>query len=202
MLYYHNTNMKKGQLILFIGPTCVGKTTLINKLRDQYFPDSGLIISFTTRPPRTEMGERNGIGYFFLSEEEFLKMEANGEFYESVKRPTGYYASSQKQVHELQEQYPIVFGDLDVEGAKVVKSREPDSLMVFLYPDDIADLGVRLRARPHREPEEKILARLRVAEEEMAHKDDFDVSLCNEDGKFEETVAKMLNILKGRRISS
>ena len=193
--------MKKGQLVLFIGPTCVGKTTLIGALRQQYFPDSGLIVSYTTRPPRTEMGEQNGVGYFFVTEEEFLAMEERGDFYESVKRPTGFYASSRKQVHELLDQYPVVFGDLDVEGAKVVKEMEPDSLMVFLYPDDLADLGERLRARPIKEPEEKILARLAAAQEEMQHRDDFDVALLNVDGQFEDTVAKMLEILKERGIS-
>lgn len=191
---------KKGQLILFIGPTCVGKTTVMAALRERYFPESGLIVSITTREPRTEMGERDGVGYFFVSEEEFLRMEASGDFYESVKRPTGYYASSQKQVHELLEKFPVVFGDLDIEGAKVVKSREPDSLMIFLYPDDVEDLGVRLRARPIREAEEKILGRLRIAEEEMQHQDDFDVKICNEDGKFEETVGKVVGVLRERGI--
>lgn len=200
MVYYQNTNMKKAQLVLFIGPTCVGKTTLISALRKEYFSQSGLIVSYTTRPPRTEMGERDGVGYFFVSEEEFLQMEERGDFYESVKRPTGYYASSRKQVHELLDTFPIVFGDLDVEGAKVVKSMEPDALMVFLYPDDISDLGVRLRARPIKEPEEKIQGRLKAAEEEMTHRDEFDVALENVDGQFEKTVEKMLEILKERGV--
>jgi guanylate kinase len=146
------------------------------------------------------MGERDGVGYFFVSEEEFLQMEERGDFYESVKRPTGYYASSRKQVHELLDTFPIVFGDLDVEGAKVVKSMEPDALMVFLYPDDISDLGVRLRARPIKEPEEKIQGRLKAAEEEMTHRDEFDIALENVDGQFEKTVEKMLEILKERGV--
>ncbi len=193
--------MKKGQLVLFIGPTCVGKTTVISALRERFFPDSGLVVSFTTREPRTEMGEKNGTGYFFVSEEEFLAMEARGEFYESVKRPTGYYASSQKQVHDLLEKHPLVLGDLDVEGAKVVKQRDPDSLLIFLYPDKMTDLGVRLRARPIKEAEEKILARLRVAEEEMLHQDDFDLKILNANGKFEETVEKVLMELKNKGIT-
>ena len=65
--------MKKGQLVLFIGPTCVGKTSVISSLRERFFPDSGLVVSFTTRAPRTEMGEKNGTGYFFVSEQEFLE---------------------------------------------------------------------------------------------------------------------------------
>ena len=193
--------MKKGQLVLFIGPTCVGKTTVISALRERFFPDSGLVVSFTTRAPRTEMGEKNGTGYFFVSEQEFLEMDAKGEFYESVKRPTGFYASSQKQVHDQLEKHPLVFGDLDVDGAKVVKQRDPDSLLVFLYPDNMADLGGRLRARPIKEAEEKIRARLEVAEEEMLHRDDFDVKILNKDGKFEETVEKVLAELKNRRIT-
>ena len=188
--------MKKGQLVLFIGPTCVGKTTVISALRERFFPDSGLVVSFTTREPRTEMGEKNGTGYFFVSEQEFLEMDAKGEFYESVKRPTGFYASSQKQVHDQLEKHPLVFGDLDVEGAKVVKQRDPDSLLIFLYPDNMADLGGRLRARPIKEAEEKIRARLEVADEEMLHQDDFDVKILNMDGKFEETVEKVLAELK------
>ena len=188
--------MKKGQLVLFIGPTCVGKTTVISALRERFFPDSGLVVSFTTREPRTEMGEKNGTGYFFVTEEEFLGMEARGEFYESVKRPTGFYASSQKQVHDLLEKYPLVLGDLDVEGAKVVKERDPESFLIFLYPDNMEDLGVRLRARPIREAEEKILARLKVADEEVLHQDDFDVKVLNVNDKFEETVEKVLAELK------
>ena len=188
--------MNKGQLVLFIGPTCVGKTTVISSLRERFFPDSGLVVSFTTRAPRTEMGEKNGTGYFFVSEQEFLEMDAKGEFYESVKRPTGFYASSQKQVHDQLEKHPLVFGDLDVEGAKVVKQRDPDSLLIFLYPDNMADLGGRLRARPIKEAEEKIRARLQVADEEMLHQDDFDVKILNRDGKFEETVEKVLAELK------
>lgn len=193
-------NTKKRQLIIFIGPTCVGKTTLMSALRERYFPNSGLIVSITTREPRTEMGEKDGVGYFFVSEEEFLQMEANGEFYESVKRPTGFYASSQKQVHELLEKHTVVFGDLDIEGAKVVKLREPDSLMIFLYPDNVKDLGTRLRARPIQEAEEKILGRLKIAEEEMTYQDDFDVKICNVDGKFEETVEKVMGMLRERGI--
>ena len=193
--------MKKGQIILFIGPTCVGKTTVISALRERYFKDSGLIVSFTTRPPRTEMGEKNGAGYFFVSEEEFLAMEERGEFYESVKRPTGYYASSQKQVHDLLEMHPLVLGDLDIEGAKVVKEREPDSLTIFLCPDNMTDLGVRLRARPIKEAEEKIIARLTVAEDEMYHQDDFDVKILNVNDKLEETVEKVLAELKKKGIT-
>ena len=194
--------MKKGQLVLFIGPTCVGKTTVISALRERFFPDSGLVVSLTTREPRTEMGEKNGTGYFFVTEEEFLAMEERGEFYESVKRPTGFYASSQKQVHDLLLEHPLVFGDLDVEGAKVVKERDPDSLLIFLYPNKMADLGVRLRARPIKEAEEKILARLQVAEEEMLHQDDFDVKIENTDGQFEKTVEKVLVELKKMGITT
>ena len=193
--------MKKGQLVLFVGPTCVGKTTVISALRERFFPDSGLVVSFTTREPRTEMGEKNGTGYFFVTEQEFLEMDAKGEFYESVKRPTGFYASSQKQVHDQLEKHPLVFGDLDVEGAKVVKQRDPDSLLIFLYPDNMADLGGRLRARPIKEAEEKIHARLEVADEEMLHQDDFDVKILNKDGKFEETVEKVLAELKKKGIT-
>lgn len=89
-----------------------------------------------------------------------------------------------------------MLGDLDVEGAKVVKERDPESFLIFLYPDNMEDLGVRLRARPIREAEEKIIGRLKIAEEEMLHQNDFDVKIENTEGKFEETVEKVLVELK------
>ncbi|HEY9585072.1 MAG TPA: hypothetical protein VJJ02_00570 [Candidatus Paceibacterota bacterium] len=190
--------MKKGQIILFIGPTCTGKTVLIEALRRGHFRDSGVIISLTTRVKRP--WEKDGVDYFFVSEKEFLRGKDNGEYYEWVKRPDGvYYASSQKQVHELLRKHPFVFGALDIEGSHRVKELEQDAVAIFLYPDNMGDLEKRLRVRGDLS-EEKIRIRLETAKEEMLSVNDFDASLENVDGKFPETVRRALELLRARGV--
>jgi guanylate kinase len=189
-------NKEKGQLILFVGPTCVGKTTLIAALQ-KHLPDTGVIISTTTRPIRPT--ETDGVDYEFTTDADFVRRREAGEFYEAVKRPTGYYGSSRLNVHELLGKYRLVFGALDIEGCRIVKKLEPETLVIFLYPGDMADLKKRLHERGT--GDEEITARLTIAEEEMLSKDEFEASLENIDGKFEETVRKALTLLRARGLA-
>lgn len=191
----HNMNTEKGQLILFVGPTCVGKTTLIAALQKQ-LPDTGVIISTTTRPIRPT--ETDGVDYEFTTDADFVRRREAGEFYEAVKRPTGYYGSSRLNVHELLAKHRVVFGALDIEGCRIVKQMEPETLVIFLYPGDMADLKKRLHERGTGDAE--IAARLAIAEEEMHSQDEFDESLENIDGKFEETVEQALTLLHARGV--
>lgn len=185
----------KGQFVLIVGPTCVGKTTLINALVEK-IPDAGVIISTTTRAMRPN--EVNGVDYEFTTDEDFEKRKAAGEFYEAVKRPTGYYGSSRLQVQDLLKKHPIVFGALDVEGCRIVKSLDPETLVIFLYPGDMADLKERLHLRGT--GEEEVRARLAIAHEEMLSRDEFDAAVENIDGRFEETVEKVMEVFRGHNI--
>lgn len=183
----------KGKFVLIVGPTCVGKTTLINALKEK-IPNVGVIISTTTRAIRPN--EVSGVDYEFTNDADFEEREKAGEFYETVKRPTGYYGSSRLQVQDLLTKHPIVFGALDVEGCRIVKSMDPETLVIFLYPGDMADLRERLRIRGT--GEEEVLARLAIADEEMLSRDEFDVAIENIDGKFEDTVEKVMEVLRER----
>jgi guanylate kinase len=186
--------MKKGQIVLFVGPTCVGKTTLIEALQKEHFADSGVIVSLTTRARRP--WEKDGVDYLFVSEEEFLRGKDAGEYYEWVKRPDGVnYASSQAQVRKLLDIHPIVFGALDIEGCERVKEMETNALVIFLYPDDMAHLEERIRLRGDLS-EEKIKVRLAIAEEEMHSRDKFDEAIENVNGKFAETVTNTVALLR------
>jgi guanylate kinase len=174
----------------------VGKTTLIEALRGK-LPDTGVIVSTTTRSIRPN--EENGVDYEFTTNEDFVRRREAGEFYEAVERPTGYYGSSRLQVHELLKKHAVVFGALDVEGCRIVKNIEPEVIIVFLYPGDMSDLRERLLKRGT--GEEEMRARLHIASEEMLSKDEFDESVENFDGKFEETVKNVLGILEERGVS-
>lgn len=189
-------NENKGQFVLIVGPTCVGKTTLIDALKEK-ISNAGVIISTTTRAIRPN--EVNGVDYEFTTDEDFEEREKMGEFYEAVRRPTGYYGSSRLQVQDLLAKHPIVFGALDVEGCRIVKSIDPETLVIFLYPGDMADLRERLRIRGT--GEEEVKARLTIADEEMLSRDEFDEAIENIDGKFEETVEKVMEVFRRRGIA-
>jgi guanylate kinase len=94
----------------------------------------------------------------------------------------------------LLKKHPVVFGALDVEGCRIVKSLEPEAIVIFLYPGDMSDLKERLLKRGT--GDEEIKARLHIAAEEMLSRDEFDEAVENIDGKFDETVVKVLEILK------
>lgn len=189
-------NENKGQFVLIVGPTCVGKTTLIDALKEK-ISNAGVIISTTTRKVRPN--EVNGVDYEFTTDEDFEEREKMGEFYEAVRRPTGYYGSSRLQVQDLLAKHPIVFGALDVEGCRIVKSIDPETLVIFLYPGDMADLRERLRIRGT--GEEEVKARLTIADEEMLSRDEFDEAIENIDGKFEETVERVMEVFRRRGIA-
>ncbi len=186
---------QKGKFILIVGPTCVGKTTLIEALRKQ-LPNVGVIVSTTTRAIRPN--EQNGLDYEFTTDEDFVRRNEAGEFYEAVRRPTGYYGSSRIQVQKLLASHASVFGALDVEGCRMVKKIDPETLIIFLYPGTMTDLRERLRIRGT--DEDEVNARLKIADEEMLSRDEFDVAIKNIDGKFEETVKEVLDILSSRGI--
>lgn len=185
----------KGQFVLIVGPTCVGKTTLIEALKKK-IPDAGVIVSTTTRAIRPS--EVNGIDYEFTTDEDFEKRREAEEFYEAVRRPTGYYGSSRIQVQDLLSRHSVVFGALDVEGCRIVKSMDPETLVIFLYPGDMADLRERLRLRGT--GEEEVKARLKIADEEMLSRDEFDEAVLNIDGKFAETLEKVMQIFQERGV--
>lgn len=184
--------MKKGQFVLIVGPTCVGKTVLINALRSR-IRDTGVIVSTTTRAIRPN--EKNGVDYEFVTKNEFLERRKANEFYEAVERPDGnFYGSSRTLVQKLLLKHRVVFGALNVEGCRMVKLLEPETLVIFLYPGEMEDLKKRLILRGT--SEEEIRFRLAVAEEEMHSRDMFDEAVRNVDGKFDETVEKTLMILE------
>jgi len=196
VIFNHNyMNENKGQFVLIVGPTCVGKTTLINALKEK-ITNAGVIVSTTTRAMRPN--EVDGVDYEFTTDEDFEEREKMGEFYEAVRRPTGYYGSSRLQVQDLLAKHSVVFGALDVEGCRIVKSMDPETLVIFLYPGDMADLRERLRLRGTAEDE--VRARLTIADEEMLSRDEFDEAILNIDGKFDETVKKVMEVFKERGI--
>lgn len=175
--------MKKGLLIVLSGPSGVGKGTV----RKQVFKDSSLnlvySISMTTRSPRQK--EIEGVDYFFVDKETFLKGIENGNFLEHAVFVGNYYGTPKSYVESLREQGKNVFLEIEVEGAKQVLNKyqdDPDVLSIFLLPPSLEELEKRIRGR-RSEEEEIIQERLNKAKREMTLKDQYQYTVLNDNIK-------------------
>jgi guanylate kinase len=181
-------NLKK--LIIITGPSGVGKGTVVKELLDRN-KDIWLSISATTRNPR--VGEKDGLNYYFISEERFKDMIDKKEFLEWAQFAGNYYGTPLSTVNEKIEKGFIVLLEIEVEGAKQIKEKFPESLSIFLLPPSKEELEKRIRNRGT-EKEEAIDRRLSRAKYEIASSDQFDFVLTNHD--VDETVKEVFKIIK------
>mgnify|MGYP001215237082 FL=1 len=181
-------NLKK--LIIITGPSGVGKGTVVKELLDRN-KDIWLSISATTRNPR--VGENDGLNYYFISEERFKDMIDKKEFLEWAQFAGNYYGTPLSTVNEKIEKGFIVLLEIEVEGAKQIKEKFPESLSIFLLPPSKEELEKRIRNRGT-EKEEAIDRRLSRANYEIASSDQFDFVLTNHD--VDETVKEVFKIIK------
>ena len=181
-------NLKK--LIIITGPSGVGKGTVVKELLDRN-KDIWLSISATTRNPR--VGEKDGLNYYFISEEMFKDMIDKKEFLEWAQFAGNYYGTPLSTVNEKIEKGFIVLLEIEVEGAKQIKEKFPESLSIFLLPPSKEELEKRIRNRGT-EKEEAIDRRLSRANYEIASSNQFDFVLTNHD--VDETVKEVFKIIK------
>ena len=181
-------NLKK--LIIITGPSGVGKGTVVKELLDRN-KDIWLSISATTRNPR--IGEKHGENYYFISDEKFKDMIDKKEFLEWAQFAGNYYGTPLSSVNEKIEKGFIVLLEIEVEGAKQIKEKFPESLSIFLLPPSKEELEKRIRNRGT-EKEEAIDRRLSRANYEIASSDQFDFVLTNHD--VDETVKEVFKIIK------
>ena len=181
-------NFKK--LIIITGPSGVGKGTVVKELLDRN-KDIWLSISATTRDPR--MGEIDGENYYFISDKRFKNMIDNNEFLEWAQFAGNYYGTPLSTVNEKIKNGFIVLLEIEVEGAKQIKEKFPESISIFLLPPSKEELEKRIRNRGT-EKEEAINRRLSRANYEIASSDKFDFVLTNYD--VDETVKGVFKIIK------
>ncbi len=157
------------------GPSGVGKSTVIRRLRENR-PDIWLSVSVTTRPPRP--GEVNGREYYFVSEDQFDQLIANGELLEWASFVDHRHGTPRGPVEaQLAAGVPVLL-EIDLAGARQVRRAVPDALLVFLKPPSWQELVRRLESRGTEEPE-IIQGRLAEAQQELAAEDEFDVTIVN-----------------------
>jgi guanylate kinase len=145
-----------------------------------------LAVSATTRDPRP--GEVNGVDYHFLSEEDFERRVAAGEFVEHAVYAGNRYGTLRT---ELDRPARGIVLEIDVQGARQVRDALPDAALIFIEPPSFEDLVERLTERGSDSPEQ-IERRLAAAREELAARDEFDHHIVNDDlNRAVEELAKL-----------
>lgn len=164
------------RLFVISGPSGAGKGTLLAELRKQR-PDLGLTVSATTRSPRP--GEVDGTSYYYLSDEEFRRRIAAGEFVEWAEVHGHLYGTLVSEVKRLLAKGHSLVLEIDVQGALNVRKVYPDAVLVFIEPPSLQVLEERLRGRGT-EDEASIELRLKNARHEMELADQYDVRIVND----------------------
>ncbi|VTR75607.1 MULTISPECIES: guanylate kinase [Cellulomonas] len=168
----------RARLTVLAGPTAVGKGTVSADLRARY-PQVWLSVSATTRAPRP--GEVDGVHYHFVSAEEFDAMVAGGELLEwAVVHGRNRYGTPRRPVEERLAAGEPALLEIDLQGARQVRTTMPDAQFVFLAPPSMEELVRRLVGRGTEDEEERA-RRLATAEVEMAAEPEFDHVIVNDD---------------------
>lgn len=169
--------MQRGRLIVVSGPSGAGKSTLIRQALDA-IPELAYSVSATTRKPRE--GEVNGRDYVFLTREEFEKWIEEGRFLEWAEYSGNLYGTPEYRVEEFLRSGLSVILEIELQGARKVRDKRPDAVMVFVRAPSLEETRKRLMGRAT-EDSEAMERRMTTALTEVAAREEFDHEIVNGD---------------------
>jgi guanylate kinase len=183
----------QGRVVVLSGPSAVGKSTVVRCLREQ-LADLYFSVSATTRAPRP--GEVDGVDYHFVTSDEFQQLIDRGALLEWAEIHGGLHRSGTlaQPVREAMAAGRPVLIEVDLAGARAVKSALPEALSVFLAPPSWEALEARLAGRGTETPE-VMARRLATARAELAAQSDFDVVVVNR--QLETACEELVSLLVG-----
>ena len=184
--------MSYGQFFIISAPSGAGKTTLAKRLISE-MENTVLAISHTTRDVRP--GEQHGVDYFFVDREQFENMIAAREFLEYAEVFGNLYGTSKGEVNRLLQEGKNVLLDIDWQGARKVREQVPNAKSIFVLPPSWEELEKRLRARGQ-DSDVVISNRMREAEDEMSHRDEYNYVVVNDD--LDHALEDLKSIISGR----
>lgn len=184
-------------MFVLSGPSGVGKSTLLDRLKQDQFPIE-FCVTATTRPMRA--GEINGTHYYFLSDAEYDALLATNQFLEHAIVHKKYrYGIPLRSVREGLRGGRDVIMAPDVQGASTVRWKLPNAISIFLRPASLGELAPRLEARGTETPEERAV-RLATAEREMQHMSEYDYVVVNHSDRLEQAIADLKAIITAERM--
>ncbi len=203
----YNHGMKKSQLvfgdalshpliIVISGPSGIGKDAVVGLLRNTNH-NTHFVVTVNSRAPRKD--EVDGKDYFFVSRQAFEEMIARDELLEHARVYSDYKGIPKSQVREALKSGKDVVMRLDVQGAMTVKKLIPEAVLIFLTASSKEEWISRLQARRSETPEELAL-RMRIAEDEYSHLDDFDYLVVNSDKHLDRTIEDIQAIIRSEHL--
>ncbi|MBE6729458.1 MAG: guanylate kinase [Ruminococcaceae bacterium] len=187
--------MSKGKLFIISGPSGSGKDTVMSALFQRH-PEIKLSISSITRPMRT--GEVEGEKYHFISREEFESMIEHDQLLEHNVFVGNYYGTPKKPVIDCIESGSDMILEVDVNGAKQIKSKMPEAISIFIMPPSYKELERRLIGRGT-DSMEVIEKRLSSALGEIARASEYDYVVTND--VVDRCVDDILHIILAQRLT-
>ncbi len=179
----------RGFPIVLSGPSGSGKSTVIRELLARR-GDLRFSVSATTREPRA--GERSGVHYTFMARDEFEERSRRGQMLEWAEVHGELYGTPRENLSLALADGVHLLLDIDVQGARQVRSSVPEAVTIFLLPPPGAWLG-RLRSRGS-ESQGEFRRRLRTAEAELKAAGEFEYVVVNDD--LADTVRRLASILE------
>ena len=188
---------KYGLLILFTGPSGVGKGTVRGPIMDDKDLKIAFSVSMTTRKPRK--GEKDGVDYFFVTKKQFEAAIKKDKLLEHAIYADNYYGTPADYVHKLRSQGKNVFLEIEAQGGLQIinyckKHKDNKLLSVFVAPESIADLKQRLEERKT-EDKETIKRRLKVAAWEIKQSKKYQNIIINKDGKSNKATKQLRSLI-------
>lgn len=186
---------KRGRVFILSAPAGTGKTTLVQKLVEE-FPNVVASVSYTTRPQRP--GEIEGVHYHFLSETDFVDRIAKREFLEYVQLYGNYYGTSRQWMESQLSQNKHVFLVIDTQGALQLKGKI-EATYIFVSPPSLEELERRLQVR-QTETQEVIDKRVSWARQEIQAIGAYDYLIVNDELDAAYQVLRSIVIAEEHRI--
>ena len=183
-----------GQIIVISAPSGAGKGTIIKKLLENNSKDRWLSVSATSRKPRT--GEKEGVNYYFITEDEFKNKIKEEYFLEYTNYAGNYYGTPKEYIREKINKGIDVILEIEIEGATNIKKLIPEALFIFIMPPSLKELVKRLKGRGT-ETNDKIIKRFNAAYREVNEVTKYNYVVVNDD--LEDAVNKVEAILKAEK---
>ncbi len=183
------------QIVVIAGPTGRGETTVTNEIVKRFSNRVRRLVTATTRRPRA--GEKSGTDYYFFTKEEFARRKEDGDILESTYIPNRdtYYGTYAPDLKAKIDSGFIVIVNPDIVGARYYKEKY-NAITIFIVPESVDAITRRIRGRNPELPESEIAKRRANAEAEIRDEQSvYDYAVTNVDGKLEETVQGVIDIM-------